>query len=324
MSALLELGAGFHPELSGRENVYLNGAILGLSKTRARRPVRRDRRLRRARAVHRHAGQELLVRHVRAPRLRRRRQRRSRHPDHRRGARRRRRELPAQVHGEDRRRSARTAARSCSCRTASVMVRNICDRAVWLSHGKLRGHRRPGEVINTYAGTAHEDSAVVGAGHPLGVGRGPHHQDRAARRPGQTPITPLPHRRHRDAAPALQRPPADRPTGVRHRPSTASRASTSPDRTRVTAVSSPTRSTARATSTSTFDRLTLLPGTLRRVGVALRLQHHALLRPRPPRASASTCCAATPNEEHGVVTLNPQWWVDALEAPCRGARSASR
>jgi ABC-2 type transport system ATP-binding protein len=32
LSALLELGAGFHPELSGRENVYLNGAILGLSK----------------------------------------------------------------------------------------------------------------------------------------------------------------------------------------------------------------------------------------------------------------------------------------------------
>ena len=32
MSALLELGAGFHPELSGRDNVYLNAAILGMSR----------------------------------------------------------------------------------------------------------------------------------------------------------------------------------------------------------------------------------------------------------------------------------------------------
>ena len=32
VSALLELGAGFHQELSGRENVYLNGAILGLKR----------------------------------------------------------------------------------------------------------------------------------------------------------------------------------------------------------------------------------------------------------------------------------------------------
>lgn len=32
MSALLELGAGFHPELSGRENVFLNAAILGIPK----------------------------------------------------------------------------------------------------------------------------------------------------------------------------------------------------------------------------------------------------------------------------------------------------
>lgn len=33
VSALLELGAGFHPELSGRDNVYLNGSILGLTKS---------------------------------------------------------------------------------------------------------------------------------------------------------------------------------------------------------------------------------------------------------------------------------------------------
>jgi ABC-type polysaccharide/polyol phosphate transport system ATPase subunit len=32
VAALLELGAGFHPELTGRENVYLNGALLGISK----------------------------------------------------------------------------------------------------------------------------------------------------------------------------------------------------------------------------------------------------------------------------------------------------
>jgi ABC-2 type transport system ATP-binding protein len=32
MAALLELGAGFHPDLTGRENVYLNAAILGLTR----------------------------------------------------------------------------------------------------------------------------------------------------------------------------------------------------------------------------------------------------------------------------------------------------
>ncbi|HSR33630.1 MAG TPA: ATP-binding cassette domain-containing protein, partial [Anaerolineae bacterium] len=32
VGALLELGAGFHPDLTGRENIYLNGSILGLSQ----------------------------------------------------------------------------------------------------------------------------------------------------------------------------------------------------------------------------------------------------------------------------------------------------
>jgi lipopolysaccharide transport system ATP-binding protein len=40
VSSLLEVGTGFHSELTGRENVYLNGAILGMSKSEI------DRRLR--------------------------------------------------------------------------------------------------------------------------------------------------------------------------------------------------------------------------------------------------------------------------------------
>jgi ABC-type polysaccharide/polyol phosphate transport system ATPase subunit len=37
ISALIELGAGFHPEISGRENVFINGIMLGLSKREIQR-----------------------------------------------------------------------------------------------------------------------------------------------------------------------------------------------------------------------------------------------------------------------------------------------
>src|SRR5205085_12249879 len=37
LGALIEVGAGFHPELSGRENVFLNGSILGMKKAEVKR-----------------------------------------------------------------------------------------------------------------------------------------------------------------------------------------------------------------------------------------------------------------------------------------------
>jgi lipopolysaccharide transport system ATP-binding protein len=39
LSALIEVGAGFHPDLTGRENIFLNGMILGMTKDEVRRKL---------------------------------------------------------------------------------------------------------------------------------------------------------------------------------------------------------------------------------------------------------------------------------------------
>ena len=61
VGALIEVAAGFHPDLTGRENVFLQGAIMGMKRAEIARKLRRDRRIRRRRGLHRHAGEALLV-----------------------------------------------------------------------------------------------------------------------------------------------------------------------------------------------------------------------------------------------------------------------
>ena len=70
IASLLEVGTGFHPELTGRENIFLNGAILGMTQQGNQKEIRRDRRLCRDREIPRHAGEALFVGHVCSPRLR--------------------------------------------------------------------------------------------------------------------------------------------------------------------------------------------------------------------------------------------------------------
>src|SRR2546423_8478763 len=60
IAELLALAAGFHPELTGRENVYLNAAILGLSRREIDRRVDGIRPVAEVEGVRDHQGQHYL------------------------------------------------------------------------------------------------------------------------------------------------------------------------------------------------------------------------------------------------------------------------
>lgn len=149
VSALLELGAGFHPELSGRENVFLNASILGMAKSEVESkfdeivefaglerfidtPVKNyssGMYVRLGFAVAVQADPEvLLIDEV----------------------------LAVGDEQFQRRCNERLSELRHSGATIVVVshalgsVRNICDRVAWLEHGRLREIGKTSEVIDGY------------------------------------------------------------------------------------------------------------------------------------------------------------------------------
>ena len=97
LSPFIELGVGFNPEFTARDEHRDQRDADRADAARGRGALRRDPRVRRARALRRPAAEELLVGDAAAPRLLDRDPGAVRHPPARRGARRRRRRLPGEV-----------------------------------------------------------------------------------------------------------------------------------------------------------------------------------------------------------------------------------
>ncbi len=119
LAPFIELGVGFNPELTSRENVVLNGVMMGLGRREARQAARRGARLRRAARVRRAQAQELLVRDDGPARVRGDGRGGRRHHADRRGAR-----------GRRRRRSRRSAW-TCSARSGARARRSCSSRTTW-------------------------------------------------------------------------------------------------------------------------------------------------------------------------------------------------
>ena len=128
VASLLELGAGFHMEFTGRANIIMNGVMMGISKREIEREGRRDHRVRRAGRLHRRAGAHLLLGHGPAPGLQRRRRRRPRRADHRRGLRGRRHVLPEEVRRQGLRVQEARTRPSSSAATASTTCASCATR----------------------------------------------------------------------------------------------------------------------------------------------------------------------------------------------------
>jgi ABC-2 type transport system ATP-binding protein len=150
MSALLELGAGFHPELTGRENVFLNAALLGMTRREISAkydaivdfsgleddfldtPVKTyssGMYVRLAFSIAINVEPDLLIiDEILAVG-----------------------DLDFQRKCTERFLEFRNSGRTTVLVTHDLeSVRTMCDRAVWLDHGKLLGNGNPGEIVDGY------------------------------------------------------------------------------------------------------------------------------------------------------------------------------
>ena len=162
LAAMLEVGSGFHPELSGRDNVYLNGAILGMSKAEIDRkfdsivdfsgisdfidqPVKNyssGMYVRLGFAVSIHVEPDvLLVDEVLAVG-----------------------DMAFQEKCTEKFAELRRDGRTVVVVSHAIeQMRTFCDDAAWLQKGQLMGLGRASDVINEYADQAH--NVQMGSSH---------------------------------------------------------------------------------------------------------------------------------------------------------------
>ena len=169
MAAMLEVGSGFHPELSGRENIYLNGAILGMSKKEIDskldaiidfsgverfidQPVKNyssGMYVRLGFSVSIHVEPDiLLVDEVLAVG-----------------------DMEFQNKCMDKFAEFREDGRTVVVVSHGLaQMRTFCDQAAWLDHGTLVDVGNAAEVIDTYSDVAHHAVEVEGGGTRFGSG----------------------------------------------------------------------------------------------------------------------------------------------------------
>jgi ABC-type polysaccharide/polyol phosphate transport system ATPase subunit len=150
VTALLELGSGFHPSLTGRENVRLNAALLGLSRRQTAEAFERivdfsgirefiDEPLRTystgmmmrlafSVAINRDP-EVLLIDEILAVG-----------------------DVAFQAKCIEKIHAFRNAGKTLLCVSHTTMIGQLCDRAIWLDHGELMLSGAVADVMEAYAG----------------------------------------------------------------------------------------------------------------------------------------------------------------------------